>query len=287
MQTPTATPSKIRRFTSASDYRKRFVIQEQIDKYLPGGKHYIDEGEIFSTLSTAEAARANDPVRIREILAKSRAIETLLPEETATLIHVTDPDLLLEMETTALAVKKSVYDNRIVMFAPLYMSNLCVNRCAYCGFSCGNEEQKRRVLTMDEVKQEIGVLAGKIGHKRLIAVYGEHPDTSTDYIAETIRTAYSHLVKSPHGAVVGIRRVNVNAAPLPIEDLRVLKQVGIGTFQVFQETYHRATYAKLHPADTVKGHYDWRTPRSTARWRQAWTMWAWACCMDSTIGSSS
>ena len=259
MQTQTATSCKIRQFTNASDYRKRFVIQEQIDKYLPAGKHYIDDGEIFSKLSTASTACANDPVRIREILAKSRAIETLLPEETATLIHVTDPDLLLEMETTALAVKKSVYDNRIVMFAPLYMSNLCVNRCAYCGFSCGNEEQKRRVLTMDEVKQEIGVLAGKIGHKRLIAVYGEHPETSTDYIAETIRTAYSHLVKSPHGAVVGIRRVNVNAAPLPIEDLRVLKQVGIGTFQVFQETYHRETYAKLHPADTVKGNYDWRT----------------------------
>ena len=179
-------------------------------------------------LAQSSAAPANDPVRVREILAKSRAIETLLPEETATLIQVTDADLLQEMADTALAVKKSVYDNRIVMFAPLYMSNLCVNRCTYCGFRCGNEEQKRRMLTMDEVREEIGVLAGKIGHKRLIAVYGEHPDTSTEYIAETIRTAYAHQVKSPHGAVVGIRRVNVNAAPLPIEDLRVLKQVGIG-----------------------------------------------------------
>lgn len=104
---------------------------------------------------------------------------------------MTDADLLQEMAETALAVKKSVYDNRIVMFAPLYMSNLCVNRCAYCGFSCGNEEQKRRMLTMDEVSEEIEVLAGRIGHKRLIAVYGEHPDTSTEYIAETIRTAYA------------------------------------------------------------------------------------------------
>jgi 2-iminoacetate synthase len=259
MQTQLNTCSTIRRFEGASDYRKRFVIQAQIDKYLPGGKHYIDEDSIFSQLASASAEAPNDPVRVREILAKSRAIETLIPAETATLIHVTDPDLLQEMADTALAVKKSVYDNRIVMFAPLYMSNLCVNRCAYCGFSCGNEEQKRRVLTMDEVKQEIEVLAGKIGHKRLIAVYGEHPDTSTEYIAETIRTAYSSLVKSPHGATVGIRRVNVNAAPLPVEDLRVLKQVGIGTFQVFQETYHRETYAKLHPADTVKGNYDWRT----------------------------
>ncbi len=259
MQKASQSCAPIRRFASASDYRKNFVIPEQINKYLPGGQHYIDEAAIFSALAVANAVPANDKSRIRAIMAKSRAIETLLPEETAALIQVSDPDLLQEMTDTALAIKRSVYDNRIVMFAPLYMSNLCVNRCAYCGFSCGNEEQQRRVLTMDEVKQEIEVLAGKIGHKRLIAVYGEHPDTSTEYIAETIRTAYSHLVKSPHGATVGIRRVNVNAAPLPIEDLRVLKQVGIGTFQVFQETYHRATYAKLHPADTVKGHYDWRT----------------------------
>ncbi len=249
----------IRHFKNAADYRKRFIIQDQVDKYLPGGKHFIDDAAIESQLSAAAARCANDPVRIREILAKARAIETLLPEEMAALIHVTDPALFDEMESAALAVKKSVYDNRIVMFAPLYISNPCVNRCAYCGFRCDNSDQKRRVLTMDEVRQEIDVLAGKIGHKRLIAVYGEHPDTSTDYFAETIRTIYERQVKSPRGTTVGIRRVNVNAAPLPVEDLRVLKQVGIGTFQVFQETYHRETYAKLHPADTVKGNFDWRS----------------------------
>ena len=126
------TPSPgIRHFTNAADYRKRFVIREQIDKYLPGGKHIIDDAKIMRNLSAAADQPANDAVRVREILAKSRAIETLLPEETATLIHVTDPDLLQEMEETALAVKLAVYDNRIVMFAPLYMSNLCVNRCTY------------------------------------------------------------------------------------------------------------------------------------------------------------
>ncbi len=259
MPNQTETRHPIRHFASAADYRKNFIVREQIDKYLPAGKHFVDEKEIFGKLDAASGTQPNDPARVRAILAKSRAIETLLPEETAALIQVTDRGLLEEMADTALAVKKAVYDNRIVMFAPLYMSNLCVNRCTYCGFRCGNEEQKRRMLTMDEVKQEVEVLAGKIGHKRLIAVYGEHPDTSTDYIAETIRTAYAHQVKSPRGAVVGIRRVNVNAAPLPVEDLRVLKQVGIGTFQVFQETYHRETYARLHPADTVKGDYDWRT----------------------------
>ena len=247
----------IRRFENAADYRKNFVIREQIDKYIPGGNHFIDEASIFKTLRDAKANPANDPVRIREILAKSRAIETLSLEDTATLIHVTDPALLKEMADTALAIKKAVYDNRIVMFAPLYMSNLCVNRCTYCGFRCENDDQKRRMLTMDEVKQEIEVLAGKIGHKRLIAVYGEHPDTSTEYIAETIRTAYAHQVKSPKGTPVGIRRVNVNAAPLPIEDLRVLKKVGIGTFQVFQETYHRDTYAAVHLSGK-KRDYDWR-----------------------------
>ena len=252
------TSGAIRRFENAADYRKRFIVQEQIDRYLAGGEHFINEAAISATLAAARNAPANDPARVRDILAKSRAIETLLSEETAALIQVTDPALIQEMADTALAIKKSVYDNRIVMFAPLYMSSLCVNRCAYCGFQCGNAEQKRRMLTMDEVRQEIDVLAGSIGHKRLIAVYGEHPDTSTDYIAETIRTVYAHQVKSPRGTTVGIRRVNVNAAPLPVEDLRVLKQVGIGTFQVFQETYHRETYARLHPADTVKGNYDWR-----------------------------
>ena len=249
---------QIRQFTNAADYRQRFVMPEQITPYLQGERHFIDEDAIFAALAVAAAAPANDPVRVRAVLAKSRAIETLLPAETATLINVTDPELLQEMAETALAIKKAVYDNRIVMFAPLYMSNLCVNRCAYCGFRCGNEQQARRMLSMEEVKEEIAVLAGRIGHKRLIAVYGEHPETSTEYIAETIRTIYAQQVVSPHGAKVGIRRVNVNAAPLPIEDLRVLKQVGIGTFQVFQETYHRATYARIHPADTVKGNYDWR-----------------------------
>jgi 2-iminoacetate synthase len=182
---------------------------------------------------------APSTTHVREILAKSRAIETLTLEETAVLLSVRDPGLLAEMDETALTVKRAVYDHRVVMFAPLYMSNLCVNRCAYCGFCADNANQKRRMLSMDEVRAEIRELAGKIGHKRLIAVYGEHPKTSTDYIAETIETAYKEEVASPSGAKVGIRRVNVNAAPLRIADLAVLQKVGIGTFQVLQETYHR------------------------------------------------
>ena len=248
----------IRKFSGAADYTRRMIRPEQIGPYLDGGKHFIDSAAIEHALADA-AAHPNDRGRVRDILAKSSAIETLLPEETAVLLHVTDPELRAEMETTAFRVKTAVYDNRIVTFAPLYMSNLCVNRCAYCGFHADNHSQVRRMLSMDEVRQEIDVLAGRLGHKRLIAVYGEHPNTSTEYIAETIRTVYAREIKSRTGATLGIRRVNVNAAPLPVEDLRVLKGVGIGTYQVFQETYHRPTYERLHPAGTVKGSYDWRT----------------------------
>ncbi|MFA7174157.1 MAG: [FeFe] hydrogenase H-cluster radical SAM maturase HydG [Kiritimatiellia bacterium] len=259
MQATDKIKQETRKFKTAADYTRNFIIRDQIDPYLKDG-HYINENRIMRQLAAASARpNPNDPVRIREILAKSRQIETLLPEETATLMQVTDKALLAEMAATALAVKKAVYDNRVVMFAPLYLSNLCVNNCEYCGFKSCNNDQKRVMLTMEEVRREIEVLAGKLGHKRLIAVYGEHPTTSTAYIAETIRTAYAQDIKAPNGAPVGIRRVNVNAAPLPIEDLRVLKEVGIGTFQVFQETYHRATYERLHPQGTVKGDYDWRT----------------------------
>ena len=255
-----ATAKDIRHFANAEDYTKHFIVQEEIDKYLPGGKHFIDEDLINRTLAAADAAPV-DPVRIREILAKSeQTCETLTVEEVAALMRVEDPALFEEMRAAADRIKHKVYDNRIVMFAPLYVSNLCVNGCRYCGFRSGNELQKRRVLTMDEVKEEVDVLAGRIGHKRLIAVYGEHPTTSTEYIAETIETCYNRQVKAPKtGAPVGIRRVNVNAAPLPVADLRVLHEVGIGTFQVFQETYNRKLYESMHPAWSVKGNYDWRT----------------------------
>ena len=253
--------SKIRKFKDADDYRRNFVVQEEIDKYLPGGRHFIDEAEINRCI-TEVAEKPADPARVMEIIAKSESTcETLLPEETAVLMSASpDPALFEEMRAAADRIKHKVYDNRIVMFAPLYMSNLCVNGCKYCGFREGNSAQKRRVLTMDELKEEIDVLAGRIGHKRLIAVYGEHPTTSTEYIAETIETCYNRKVKAPRtGAPVGIRRVNVNAAPLPVEDLKVLKSVGIGTFQVFQETYNRKLYESMHPAWSVKGNYDWRT----------------------------
>ena len=252
--------SGIRTFKDAADYTKNFIIRDEINKYLPGGKHFIDDNYINKLIADTDGI-APDPKRVREIIAKSESTcETLLPEETAVLMQVTDPDLFEEMRAAADRIKHKVYDNRIVVFAPLYMSNLCVNGCKYCGFREGNELQKRRVLTMDELNEELDVLAGRIGHKRLIAVYGEHPTTSTEYIAETIETCYKRQVPAPKtGKLNSIRRVNVNAAPLPIADLKVLRSVGIGTFQVFQETYNRKLYEEMHPRWSVKGDYDWRT----------------------------
>ncbi len=253
--------STIRKFKDAADYTKNFIVRSEIDKYLPNGKHFIDEALINRCIAEI-AEKPADAVRVREIIAKSESTcETLKIDETAVLMAaVSDPVLFDEMRHAADRIKRKVYDNRIVVFAPLYTSNLCVNGCKYCGFREGNALQKRRVLTIDELKEELNVVAGRIGHKRLIAVYGEHPSTSTEYIAETIETCYSHLVEAPKSGVkVGIRRVNVNAAPLPIADLRVLRSVGIGTFQVFQETYNRKLYESMHPAWSVKGDYNWRT----------------------------
>jgi len=232
------------------------VKPEQISKYLDGNNCFINENEIEQMLISR---RKPDTGKIKDILQKSLQIETLTPEETAYLMDVNDRDLLEEMKQTAAKVKKKVYDNRIVTFAPLYLGNLCVNDCVYCGFRRSNKSASRRKLLLQEVKSETEVLAGQIGHKRLIVVYGEHPETDVDYIASTIQTIYDVKVKTRNGSGQ-IRRANVNAAPLSIEELELLKDVGIGTFQVFQETYHRPTYEKVHPGGlgVLFGLYDWK-----------------------------
>ena len=230
------------------------IKQDQIDRFLDQGRDFIDDGAIWKMIETAEEP---DAAAVRAILAKSLAIQTLMPEELAMLIRVKDPDMLQEMERAALQIKKKVYDNRIVTFAPLYMGNYCVNNCAYCGFKHENLTAKRRVLSMEEVRRETESLAGKIGHKRIIAVYGEHPLTGIDYILESMKTIYDVKVPTKHG-YGNIRRINVNAAPMSIEELVRLRDGGLGTYQVFQETYHHETYAQLHPKGTLKSDYRWR-----------------------------
>ena len=223
-------------------------------KYMSGIVDFIDDAAIERDLS---AHCVSDPGRVRDIIQKSLAIQTLTPSETAQLLNVCDPALLAEMESAALAIKKKVYDNRIVTFAPLYLSAVCVNNCQYCGFRSENTAIRRGVLTQDQVRRETEVLAGSIGHKRLIAVYGEHPASDTDYIAETLRTIYSVQTKTEKGRGA-IRRINVNSAPLTVADLRILHETGLGTYQVFQETYHHETYRRMHPAGTLKADYQWR-----------------------------
>ena len=230
------------------------IKRDEINKFLNKGKDFIDDGLIQEKIAGNNGA---DKKMVEDIIAKSLRVETLSLDEAAYLLNVDDNDIWAMMEEAALEVKKRVYDNRIVTFAPLYMSNLCVNDCLYCGFRKSNNSTKRRALTRDEVIKETEVLAGEIGHKRLIVVYGEHPTTDIDYMEETISAIYSVKVKTENG-YGSIRRANVNAAPLSISDLKRLHDVGIGTYQVFQETYHRPTYRMVHPANTIKGDYHWR-----------------------------
>lgn len=242
---------------TAADYRAwhdHRIRQDQIDKYLVNGKDFIDDAALQALLASTVAPDAR---RVADILDKAYAIKALSLEETAQLLAVTDPELLAQMTERCGAIKHKVYDNRIVTFAPLYLSNQCVNNCLYCGFRSENSRAQRAVLNLDQVREETRVLAGTIGHKRLIVVYGEHPTTDIDYMTDTIRAIYSVKEKARVG-FGQIRRVNVNAAPLAIEDLQKLKQAGIGTYQVFQETYHRDTYYRVHPQGTIKADYRWR-----------------------------
>lgn len=228
------------------------IKTEEISRFIKTGD-FIDEVAVEKALDNYHNP---DHYRVRDILQKSLAIETLGLEETAVLLNVQDEDLWDEIFLTAALVKKKVYDNRIVTFAPLYCSNYCINNCAYCGFKSDNVIERKK-LSLDEVRDEIKVLAGKIGHKRLVAVYGEHPCSDVNYIADTLRSIYE--VKAPTKKGFGqIRRVNVNCAPFSINDLKILKEAGIGTYQVFQETYHHETYQRVHPSDTIKGNYHWR-----------------------------
>lgn len=240
--------------SNSTMWKDRVINQQEIDKYLINGKEFIDEQEIHRQL---ESNKNPDKQRIRDILQKSLSIERLNPDETAALIAVEDEELLQEMYATALEVKRKVYDNRIVFFAPLYCANLCVNSCVYCGFRSENSHEKRRILTMDEIREETRVITRQ-GHKRVIVVFGEHQRSDADYMAEAMKAVYSVQEPSPRGEGYGnIRRINVNAAPMEISELRKLRDAGIGTYQVFQETYHRPTYKEVHPAGP-KSNYRWR-----------------------------
>ncbi len=212
-------------------------------------RDFINDELIWSQLKKWEDP---SPCDVRKVLAKAACQVRLGPEEMAVLIQNRDPETSAEMYSLANQLKREVYGDRIVFFAPLYISDKCANNCLYCGYRSSNLAIRRKTLTMEELRREVELMIGE-GQKRTVLVYGESPETDIDYICDTVRQVYS--VKNGHGE---IRRANINCAPLNRDELRRLKKVGIGTFQVFQETYHHETYEKLHPATTVKGHYRWR-----------------------------
>lgn len=189
---------------------------------------------------------------VREVVAKSLGREALTVEETALLLRASAPSLRQEIFAAAQTLKQAVYGNRVVLFAPLYAGSACVNDCQYCGFRSGNRAAVRRTLQGPALRAETEALAQN-GHKRLILVFGEHPRYDARFIAQCVREVYG--VRVGHGE---IRRVNVNAAPLDEPDYRVVKEAGIGTYQIFQETYHHQTYARVHPRGTRKSDYLYR-----------------------------
>jgi 2-iminoacetate synthase len=212
---------------------KTFIDAQRITKHLEAGKHA-------------------DAVRVREVLARARQMKGLDLDEVAVLIGIEDADIWQDIYLLAKEIKNNIYGNRIVLFAPLYISNCCANDCAYCGFRRSNEVIIRHSLTTEELKKEVLALQ-RAGHKRLLMVYGEHPANDIEYIAKTVETAYA--ISDGKGK---IRRININAAPMDVDEYRILKHIGIGTYQIFQETYHRDRYAEVHPPYTKKSDFDLR-----------------------------
>ena len=210
----------------------------------------IDSKEIERMLDTTESHV--EPARIRDILAKAKELAGLDLCDIAALSAISDPDLLSELFETAKQAKETIYGHRMVVFAPLYISNLCQNECLYCAFRAKNNSVKRRALTQEEIARETEVLEDQ-GHKRVLLVAGEaYPKQGFKYVLDAVDTIYA--TRSGQGE---IRRVNVNIAPLTLDEFKQLKAVNIGTYQLFQETYHRPTYAKVHVCGK-KADYDWR-----------------------------
>jgi len=222
-----------------------FVVDNK--RLSSSGCDFIDEQYLHGLLGMRPAAAA-----VRDVIAKSMAKQPLSVEETAVLLGADQPALVEEIFDAARQLKRDVYGNRIVLFAPLYIGNECNNDCLYCAFRRSNREMIRRTLDEDEIRAQVEALERK-GHKRIILVFGEHPYYDARFIADCVRHVYS--VTTSRGE---IRRVNINAAPLDHAGFATVKAAGIGTYQIFQETYHHESYARVHPRRTSKGDYLWR-----------------------------
>jgi 2-iminoacetate synthase len=211
------------------------------------GYDFIDEPYLSGLLE-----REASPGRLRDVIAKSMAKEALSVEETAVLLAADDAESVQRIFDAARQLKRDVYGNRIVLFAPLYVGNECTNDCQYCGFRRSNREAVRRTLSPADLRAQVEALENR-GHKRIILVFGEHPSYSAQYMADCIRQVYA--VKAGRGE---IRRVNLNAAPLDHAGYEIIEAAGIGAYQIFQETYHHETYRRMHPRGTAKADYLWR-----------------------------
>ena len=213
-------------------------------EYNPRSEHaaeFIHDGEIRNTLKYA-AEHRDDHALIEEILAKAAEGKGISHREAAVLIEVQDKDIEERIFHIARQIKERIYGNRIVMFAPLYLSNYCINGCVYCPYHAKNRTIPRRKLTQEEIRREVIALQD-MGHKRLALETGEHPTVNPiEYVLESIDTIYS--IHHKNGA---IRRVNVNIAATTVENYTRLKDAGIGTYILFEETYDREAYERLHP----------------------------------------
>ena len=204
-------------------------------------EEFINHEEILSTLAYADEHK-HDKALITEILAKAKLEKGLSHREASVLLACDIPELNEEIFALAKKIKDDFYGDRIVLFAPLYLSNYCVNGCVYCPYHAKNKHIARKKLTQEDIKREVIALQD-MGHKRLALETGEDPvNNPIEYVLESIKTIYS--IKHKNGA---IRRVNVNIAATTVENYRKLKEAGIGTYILFQETYHKESYEQLHP----------------------------------------
>jgi len=209
---------------------------------------FIDEPLVYRLLKEQSAAPHEE---IERIVAKAAELKGLELPEVAALIQLEDKELLQKVFDTALAIKERIYGKRLVLFAPLYLSSYCANDCAYCGYHVSGDAVRKR-LTMDEIREEVEALE-EMGHKRLMVDMGEDPvRTPIQYVLDAMKTIYETFEMKG-----SIRRINVQIAATTVDEYKMLKKAGIGTYVLFQETFHRETYAKVHRGP--KADYDWHT----------------------------
>ena len=209
-------------------------------------KNFIDREKLYGLIEGAAPSEAE----LQQILNKALELKGLGLEDVAALLRVTNRDQIYEIMETAKKVKQDIYGKRLVLFAPVYTGNKCVNNCVYCSFRRDNHLIKRKILNMDEIATEVKTLL-RDGHKRILLICGETPANDINYICEAIRTTYAVRENGQY-----VRRINVELAPMSVEDFRRLKAEKIGTYVCFQETYDPILYKEYHPAGSPKADYE-------------------------------